>query len=94
MVEKMAKNKVDNYGRVLIPKKVREKAGLKEGEDVEIRVKGSEVVIRPRNEDVERKVEELADYLDRSLPKAFTTEPPKRESKWISRKHGLRKLGA
>lgn len=90
----MTKNKMDKFGRVLIPKKIREKAGLGEGEDVEILRKGSKVIIRPKNEEVEKKVDDLADYLDRNLPEPFSTEPPEGESKWMSKKHGMKKLGA
>lgn len=89
----MTKNKVDKSGRVLIPKKIREKTGLRGGEDVEILRKGSKVIIQPKNEEVEKKVDELTDYLDRNLPKPFSTEPPERESKWTSKKHGMKKLG-
>lgn len=89
----MAKSKVDKYGRVLIPKEIRRGAGLEEGEDIEILRKGSRIMIQKKSENVAKKVEELEDYLRRNLPEPFSTEPTERESKWMSKGHGLKKLG-
>lgn len=43
----MPKSKVERRGRVLIPKKVREKADIRGGESVEVKIKDGEIVLRP-----------------------------------------------
>lgn len=47
MVIKMEKTKVERRGRVLIPKKVREKADIRGGESMEVKIEDDEIVLRP-----------------------------------------------
>ena len=89
----MAKTEVDNYGRVLIPKDIREKLGLKQGTALHMAVRGSELVLRVENAELEKEVERLAEYLEREAPKPFVVETLKGDSKWLSRRYCLRKLG-
>jgi len=39
--------KVDGKGRVVIPKRIREKAGIREGSRVRVRAEGGRIVIEP-----------------------------------------------
>lgn len=89
----MAETEVDTYGRVLIPKGVREKLGLKSGTSLQMTVKGSELILRIRDVKLEKRVDELAEYLEREAPKPFVSEILREDSKWFSRRHCLRKLG-
>lgn len=84
---------MDAYGRVLVPKGVREKLGLKPGTSLQIIVKGSELVLKIKDVKLEKRVEELAEYLEREAPKPFVSETRKGDSKWLSREYSLRKLG-
>lgn len=93
LVIKLAETEVDKYGRVLIPKEVRGKLGLKSGEKLELKVKGPEIVLRIRDPDLEKKVKELADFVEREAPEPFVSEISKGDSKWLSKKYSLRKLG-
>ncbi|MDY6773780.1 MAG: AbrB/MazE/SpoVT family DNA-binding domain-containing protein [Candidatus Nanohaloarchaea archaeon] len=43
----MGKTRVEERGRVLIPKEVREELGLRGGEEVRVREKDGSVVIKP-----------------------------------------------
>lgn len=84
---------IDRYGRVLIPKKVRERLGLKPNMALELMVKGDEIVLRPRNLELERRVDELSEYLAREAPEAFISKSEEGDSKWLSRRYCLKKLG-
>lgn len=56
MVLKMVEVTVEERGRILIPKDIREKIGLRGGEKLEIRVKNGEIVLNPRKpvKDIEK----------------------------------------
>jgi len=84
---------IDKYGRVLIPKEVREKMGLKPGTTLDLIVRNNEIVLRPRDINLEKRVKELAKFLDQETPKAFTSPIYEGDSKWLSREYCLRKLG-
>ncbi|MEM2123099.1 MAG: AbrB/MazE/SpoVT family DNA-binding domain-containing protein [Candidatus Bathyarchaeia archaeon] len=84
---------IDRYGRVLIPKEVRERLGLEPNTALELIVKGGEIVLRPRSMDLEGRIDELSEYLMREVPEAFVNEPRGGDSKWFSRSYCLRKLG-
>lgn len=47
MVIKMGKTKVESRGRILIPKKIREEANLRSGEEVSVEIKNDKIVLRP-----------------------------------------------
>lgn len=40
---------VDKYGRIVIPKRVRDKMGLKPGATLDLTVRGNEIVLKPRD---------------------------------------------
>ena len=84
---------IDKYGRVLIPKEVRERLGLKPNMTLDLIVRGDEIVLRSRDMDLERRVDELSEYLARETPEAFINKPREGDSKWLSRGYCLRKLG-
>ncbi|MEM3078496.1 MAG: AbrB/MazE/SpoVT family DNA-binding domain-containing protein [Nitrososphaerales archaeon] len=84
---------IDKYGRVLIPKEIRGRLGLKPNMALELIVKGNEVILRPRSLDLERRVEELSEYLAHEAPEAFVNELREGDSKWLSKKYCLKKLG-
>ena len=44
----MGKNKLDNRGRITIPKWIRDDFHLEPGEELEIRVEGDRIVIEPK----------------------------------------------
>lgn len=41
--------RVDDLGRIVIPKEIRHKAGIKEGEPMEINVQGSSIILTKYN---------------------------------------------
>jgi len=84
---------IDKYGRVLIPKEVRNRMGLKPGTTLDIAVRGDEIVLKPRDVDLEKRIEELEEFLEREAPKAFVNPSYRDDSKWFSRDYCLRKLG-
>ncbi len=47
MVIKMEKVRLEKQGRVLIPKKVRERLGLRVGEELAVNVENEEIVLKP-----------------------------------------------
>jgi len=47
MVIRMGKTRIEERGRVLIPKSIRGRAGVRPGEEVEIRIREGEIVIMP-----------------------------------------------
>jgi len=89
----LAETVIDKFGRVLIPKKIRDKVGLKPGMRLDIVVKGNEIVLRPRNVDLEEKIRELEEFLEHETPKAFIKSPYLGDSKWFPKDYCLRKLG-
>jgi len=84
---------IDKYGRVLIPKEVREKLGLRPNTALDVIVKGDDIILRPRNLDLEKRISELSEYLAYEAPEAFVNEPREGDSKWLSRRYCLKKLG-
>jgi len=84
---------IDRYGRVLIPKEIRERLGLKPNTPLEVSVKGREIVLGMKNTDLDGEIRELAAFLEREAPEPFVGAPSKGDSKWLSRRYCLRKLG-
>lgn len=91
----MAKDvvKIDRYGRVLIPKEVRSRLGLKQGASLEVTVRGDELILRRVDTELRQHVDEWVKFIERSAPKPFVTEIRSGDSKWLSREYSLRKLG-
>ena len=44
---KMAKVILEKQGRILIPKKIREKIGLRSGEEINLQIEGDKLVLKP-----------------------------------------------
>lgn len=65
MVIKMGKTKIEERGRVLIPKSIRERTGVRPGEEVEIRIEEGKIVIMPFI-DVENFSRELKGCVEKS----------------------------
>lgn len=57
---------VGKKGQVTIPKEIREKFGLKEGEKVVFEVRGDEIVLRPEKRGIDY-VEELTSIVEKKL---------------------------
>lgn len=88
----MAKVKIDKFGRILIPKKIRSSLGIKEETELEIEVKDEKIMIRLKDYSLEKKVEELMSYLKNNAPKPFVCDEEAGE-KWYSAEFSMRKIG-
>ena len=86
------KVRVDRYGRIVLPKEIREKLGIHENSELTLSVREDEIVIRVRREDLEKKVDDLIEFLKNNAPKAFVSEVGEDE-KWLTRKYSLEKIG-
>ena len=86
------KVKVDRYGRIVLPKEVRERLGIHENTELILDVKDDEIVIRVQRGDLEKRVDDLIEFLRNNAPKAFVSDIEEDE-KWITRKYGLEKIG-
>lgn len=89
----MATLKVDRFGRVVIPEEIKDKLGLKEGSPLRISTRDSEIVLAVEDPNLDKRVDALTEYLKRETPKPFIRKPSKEDSKWLSRRYCLRKLG-
>jgi len=85
-------NTVDKQGRVVIPSRMRETLGLKSGGGVVIRIDGSRLIIEPRSEEVEKKVDEWLRVARLATEEPFTEESTE-SWKWMSPEYARRKLG-
>ncbi len=61
----MGRAKIEDRGRVLIPKEIRDKAGFRQGEEVEIEVENGKVIIKPLT-DLEKFSKELKGCVSKS----------------------------
>ena len=90
------KVRVDGYGRIILPKKVREELGIHEGSELMLDIKGEEIVIKIHRGDLDKsldkRVDELVEFLRNNAPKAFVSEVEE-EEKWLTKKYGLEKIG-
>ncbi len=86
------KVRVDRYGRIVLPKEIREKLGIHENSELTLNVKEDEIVIRVQRGDLEKKVDDLIEFLKNNAPKAFVSEVEE-EEKWLTRKYSLEKIG-
>jgi len=90
-----SKTKVSSQGRTVIPVEIREKLGIREGEEVEWVLQGEAIVVRPVRE--ERTPDEIMEHLKSHLveikairPKVVRTDLKKRMmDEWTRRKLGL-----
>ncbi|AIY90148.1 hypothetical protein GACE_1104 [Geoglobus acetivorans] len=88
----MAKVKIDRFGRILIPKEIRKRAGIKGEMELEIEIKDDRILIIPKNETLEKRVDEVISYLKSNAPKPFVSEGGA-EEKWYSAEFSMRKIG-
>jgi len=84
--------KVDRYGRIVLPRNVRDELGLRENDELVLDVREDEIVIRVQRDDLEKRVNDLVEYLKSHSPKPFVAEAEEGE-KWVTRKHALEKIG-
>jgi transcriptional pleiotropic regulator of transition state genes len=91
-VVKLAKVKIDRFGRILIPKRIRESLGIRENSELEIEIEDEKILIKPQNSNLERRVDELINYLKNNAPKPFVSEKEV-EEKWYTREYSLKKIG-
>jgi len=91
-VIRLAKIKIDRFGRILIPKEIRNSLGIRENTELEIEVKDEKILIKPVDHSLEKKVEELLDYLKNKAPKPFVSTEEV-EEKWYSAEYSLKKIG-
>ena len=89
---KLVRAKVDRFGRILIPKRIREKLGIEENAELEIEVEGEKILLKLRNPNLERRVDELIGYLKNNAPKPFVSVEEV-EEKWYTRDYSLKKIG-
>lgn len=91
-MSKLAKVKIDKFGRVLIPKEIREKLGIKENNKLEIEVKEDTIHLSQRNSALEDRVGSAVEYLRKNAPQPFTSEEEV-EEKWYTRDYSFKKIG-
>jgi transcriptional pleiotropic regulator of transition state genes len=91
-VIRLAKVKIDKFGRILIPKEIRKSLEIKEETELEMEVKDEKILIRLVDRSLEEKVEELIRYLKNSAPKPFVSDEEAGE-KWYSAEFSMRKIG-
>lgn len=90
-----AKTKVSSQGRTVIPAEIREKLGIREGEEVEWVLEGEVILVTPVRE--EKSPEEIIEYLKNHLVEIRATRSKivpsdvKRRmmDEWARRKLGL-----
>lgn len=91
----MSKSRVSSQGRVVIPAGMRERLGIREGEEVEWTIEGGVMVVRPVRE--EKTPDEIVEYIRDHLveirafrSEAASTDLEKRVmDEWARRKLGL-----
>ncbi|MCS4540614.1 MAG: AbrB/MazE/SpoVT family DNA-binding domain-containing protein, partial [Thaumarchaeota archaeon] len=83
---------VDKQGRLVLPSRIRESLGLKEGGIVTVRLDGSRLVIEPKSQAVESRVREWV-VLATNTKNALFGEEQKESWKWMSHDYARRKLG-
>ena len=86
------KVRVGKYGKIVLPKEVRERFSIRENTELTLNVRDNEIVIRVQRGDLEKKVDELIEFLRNNAPKTFTLEIEEDE-KWLIRKYELEKIG-
>ena len=86
------KIRIDKYGRILLPKEVRERLGIHKNSELILSVGEDEIVIRVQRESLEKKVNDLIEFLRNNAPKAFVFEVEEDE-KWLTRRYSLEKIG-
>jgi len=86
------KVRVDKYGRIVLPKDIREEFGIKENSELTLTVREDEIVIRIQRSNLEKRVDDLIEFLKNNAPKPFVAEV-KGDGKWLTKNYGLEKIG-
>jgi len=81
---------VDRYGRIVLPKKIRDQLGIRENTELTLDVRDDEIVLRVWRDDLNERVNELIEFLRSNAPKAFVSEVREGE-KWLT--NWLEKIG-
>jgi AbrB family looped-hinge helix DNA binding protein len=89
---------VDKQGRVVLPSKIREALGMKDGGEVMIRFNGERVVIEPASVDSNRRAREWGRKARALRTEAFSADASEargegEREKWVSGEYARRKLG-
>ena len=85
--------KVDKQGRMVLPCRVREAFGIKEGGQIIIRIDNSRVILEPSKKDSEKKIQEWEDLSRKMNVEILSEEEPDESWKWMDREYARRKLG-
>jgi AbrB family looped-hinge helix DNA binding protein len=83
---------IDKQGRLVLPSRIREALGLKEGGRLTVRLDGSRVILEPAPKDLVKKVQDWANLAMTIKAEAFT-EKLEESWKWMSHEYAKRKLG-
>jgi len=89
---------VDKQGRVVLPSKIREALGIKDGGEVMIRFNGERVIIEPASVDSSRRAREWGRQARALKTEAFSADAGEacgegRQEKWAGREYARKKLG-
>lgn len=84
------KTTLDRFGRIVVPKDIRDRLGLKPGAEIEIDEQGNEVVLKPVEHETPLKLEEgvlvFTGTATRNLKEAVRTHREERLLKFASGK--------
>ncbi|MEM2920802.1 MAG: AbrB/MazE/SpoVT family DNA-binding domain-containing protein [Candidatus Bathyarchaeia archaeon] len=83
---------IDKQGRLVLPSRIREALGLKEGGQLTVRLDGSRVILEPASKDLVKKVQDWANLAATNKSEAFAEEYGE-SWKWMSHEYARRKLG-
>ena len=81
---------MDRYGRIVLPKEIRDQLGIRENTELTLDVRDDEIVLRVWRDDLNERVNELIEFLRSNAPKAFVSEVGEGE-KWFT--NWLEKIG-
>lgn len=84
--------KMDKQGRIILPARIRKAIGIKEGEELLVRLDGSRIIIEPFSKDLKKGIEEWINLVRNSNLEVFT-EKIEESWKWMSYEYARRKLG-
>jgi AbrB family looped-hinge helix DNA binding protein len=84
--------KMDKQGRIVLPVHIRKAIGIKEGEELLVRLNGSRIIIEPFSKDLKKGIEEWINLVRNSNLEVFT-EKIEESWKWMSYEYARRKLG-
>jgi len=78
--------KVDGKGRIVLPKRVRDRLGIEPGTEVEVREEGGKAVVEPEG-DPQEIIERMEELVAETSPADTETTPLDAENDPIARRH-------